>query len=129
MNNKNFEQADVNLVQLTILNLPLAQKLIELAEIRNDFIGWMMKWFMLTASQQLQLQNMDATFRQELANAIANTYAAGLTVNFIKEDKNDGNVPDKKQLIVHGLDQWQEQLETIPTSELVIPLMIRIQYS
>jgi hypothetical protein len=128
MNNTNFEQADVNLAQVKILNPPPAQILIEIQEIRNDFIGWMMKWFMLEPSQQLQLQNMDPTFRQELANAIANNYAAGLTVNFLKEDKG-GNVPDKKQIVVHGLEEWQEPLETTSTSMVVIPLMIRIQYS
>ncbi|MNY55070.1 hypothetical protein D3C86_1910150 [compost metagenome] len=82
----------------------------------------------LTTSQLSQLQNMDPAFKQELANAIANNYAAGLTVNFIKEDKEE-EVPDKKSMVVHGLDEWQDSVGSHLTNMLILPLMIRIQYS
>lgn len=88
----------------------------------------MNKWFFLTPSQQLQIQNMDPLFRQELGTAIANNYAAGLAVNFTKEEISMNEVPDKKEVIVHGLEQWQD-LTTDPASDMLsIPLMIRIQY-
>ncbi|KKX51130.1 hypothetical protein [Sphingobacterium sp. IITKGP-BTPF85] len=91
-----FNQAGVNYLQAHILGLSMALLLIEMNEIRTDFDSWLNKWFNLTTSQLSQLQNMDPAFKQELANAIANNYAAGLTVNFIKEDKDEQEVPDKK---------------------------------
>ncbi len=123
-----FNQAGVNYLQAHILGLSLALLQIEMNEIRTDFDSWLNKWFNLTASQLSQLQNMDPAFKQELANAIANNYAAGLTVNFIKEDKEE-EVPDKKSMVVHGLDEWQDPLGSHLTNMLILPLMIRIQYS
>lgn len=123
-----FNQAGVNYLQAHILGLSIALLLIEMNEIRTDFESWLNKWFNLTASQLSQLQNMNTAFKQELANAIANNYVAGLTVNFIKEDKEE-EVPDKKSMVVHGLDEWQDPLGSHLTNMLILPLMIRIQYS
>lgn len=122
-----FNQAGVNYLQAHILGLSIALLQIEMNEIRTDFDNWLQKWLNLTTSQLSQLQNMDPAFKQELANAIANNYAAGLTVNFIKEDKEE--VPDKKSMVVHGLDEWQDPVGSHLTNMLILPLMIRIQYS
>ncbi|MEN5055883.1 hypothetical protein [Sphingobacterium kitahiroshimense] len=128
MNNLIFNQAGVNQLQAHLLGLSIALLLLEITEIRTDFDSWLRKWFNLTASQLSQLQNMDPTFKQELANAIANNYAAGLTVNFVKEDKDEEKVPDKKNVVVHGLDEWQDPVGSHLTNMLILPLMIRIQY-
>lgn len=129
MNNLLFNQAGINQLQAHLLGLSMALLLLEMNEIRTNFDSWLHKWFNLTASQLLQLQNMDPVFKQELANAIANNYAAGLTVNFIKEDKDEEEVPDKKNMVVHGLDEWQDYVGNHLTNMLILPLMIRIQYS
>lgn len=124
-----FNQAGVNYLQAHILGLSIALLQIEMNEIRTDFDSWLNKWFNLTSIQLSQLQNMDPAFKQKLANAIANNYAAGLTVNFIKEDKDEQEVPDKKNMVVHGLDEWQDPVGSHLTNMLILPLMIRIQYS
>jgi len=102
---------------------------IELTEIRNDFDSWINKFFSFTTNQLVQLQSMDLIFKQELAYAIANSYAAGVMVVFSKDDKEDDEVPDKKSIVVHGMDKWETPLETSSANRIVTPLMIRIHYS
>lgn len=123
-----FDQTGVTLVQTTILALQVVQKELEMLELRTSFESWMSKWFNLETSQQLQIQNMDPLFRQELGIAIANNYAAGVAVNFSKENIRIDKVPDKKEIAVHGLEQWQDPIPDPASDLLSIPLMIRIQY-
>lgn len=123
-----FDHSGVAQVQTTILALPLPQKELELLELKNSFDSWINKWFDLEPSQQLQIQQMDQLFRQQLGTAIANNYATGLALNFTKEEIRIDQVPDKKEVVVHGLEQWQDLIQDPASDLLSIPLMIRIQY-
>ena len=123
-----FDHTGVAHVQTTILALPETEKELEMQELKNSFESWMNKWFNLEPSQQLQIQNMDQIFKQELGTAIANNYAVGLAVNFTKEEIRINEVPDKKEVVVHGLEQWQDLIPDPASDLLSIPLMIRIQY-
>ncbi|WP_447769318.1 hypothetical protein [Sphingobacterium faecium] len=128
MNTLNFDQEGVNSMQAIVLGRSPELLQIELTEIRNDFDSWINKFFSFTTNQLVQLQSMDLIFKQELAYAIANSYAAGVMVVFSKDDKDDDEVPDKKSIVVHGLDKWQAPLETSSATMIVTPLMIRIHY-
>lgn len=123
-----FDQTGVAQVQTTILALPVTQKELELLELKNSFESWMTKWFNLEPNQHLQIQHMDPLFRQKLGTAIANNYAVGLAVNFTKEEIRINEVPDKKEVVVHGLEHWQDLIQDPASDLLSIPLMIRIQY-
>lgn len=128
MNTLNFDQEGVNSMQAIVLERCPELLQMELTEIRNDFDNWINKFFSFTTNQLVQLQSMDLIFKQELAHAIANSYAAGVKVVFSKDDKDNDELPDKKSIVVHGLDKWQAPLASSSANRIVTPLIIRIHY-
>jgi len=128
MEKQPFNQAGVDARQANFMNLSDPEKAVVISQIRTDFDAWMNDWFALTPSQQLSVQTMDATFKQQLATAIANNYQAGNLVNFSKEEKDGDEIPDRKETEVFGLEAWQTSSSVISALTQPVPLMIRISY-
>ncbi len=120
---ENFDNAGVARKVATLLALPMADRAIELASLAGNFAGWMKDNFNLQAHQLAQLAVMPISFQNKLGRAIANYTTWGLAVQFQKDEKKDED-PEFKDLIIQGLEQWQDEARIA----LLTPLFIRIVY-
>lgn len=120
---ENFDNAGVAQKVATLLALPLAERATELQLMRDDFAVWMVHNFNLKSRQVEQLYKLSDTDRKQLSTAISNYLMQGNVLQFQKEDKGDDD-PEFKDLMIHGLDEWQDGA----TIALLTPLFIRISY-
>lgn len=117
-----FDNAGVAQVQASVLSLPTALRLVETQEIRQDFIGWMEKKFLLLPKQMKQLQKMYEQIGTELAEAIATSYEQDKPIAFTKDTKGDDDDPDIKDVLIDGID------DLLGRNERANNLMIHIRY-
>lgn len=120
---ENFDNAGVAQKVATLLALPLAERATELQLMRDDFAVWMAHNFNLKPHQVKQLYKLSDTDRKQLSTAISNYLMQNRVLQFQKDAKEDDD-PDYKDLMVHGLDEWQDGA----TIALLTPLFIRISY-
>ncbi|WP_343318182.1 hypothetical protein [Sphingobacterium multivorum] len=120
---ENFDNAGVAQKVATLLALPLADRALELQVMKDNFAAWMEHHFNLQPHQVEQLNNLPAELRKQLSTAISNYLMQGYTLQFQKDQKEED--PDFKELSVHGLDQWQDDVVKVTFT----PLFIRISYS
>ncbi|WP_313419335.1 hypothetical protein [Sphingobacterium multivorum] len=121
----NYDNAGVAQKVATLLALPLAERALEMQLLKDDFAAWMEHNFDLKSHQVEQLYNFFPGFRKQLGTAISNYLMQGNVLQFQKEDKGDDDDPDFKELMVHGLDEWQDGVATM----MFTPLFIRISYT
>ncbi|WP_159726279.1 hypothetical protein [Sphingobacterium sp. 18053] len=122
---ENFDNAGVAQKVATLLALPLAERALEMQLLKDDFAAWMEHNFNLDPHQVIQLYNFPNGFRKQLGTAISNYLMQGNVLQFQKDDKGDDDDPEFKELMVHGLDEWQDGVATI----MFTPLFIRISYT
>ncbi|WP_088161823.1 hypothetical protein [Sphingobacterium sp. G1-14] len=121
---ENFDNPGVAQKVATLLALPLAERALEMQLLKDDFAVWMEHNFNLDPHQVIQLYNFPNGFRKQLGTAISNYLMQGNVLQFQKEDKGDDDDPEFKELMVHGLDEWQDGVATM----MFTPLFIRISY-
>jgi len=122
---QNFDNAGVAQKVAMLLALPVAERALEMQLLKDDFAVWMEHNFNLQSHQVYQLYNkLSAGLRQELGTAISNYLMQGNVLQFQKDEKGDEEDPEFKELMVHGLDEWQDGV----TTALLTPLFIRIYY-
>ncbi|MNR14559.1 hypothetical protein D3C85_1310430 [compost metagenome] len=95
----------------------------ELRIMTDNFAAWMEQNFNLKSYQLAQLNNLPAEFRKQLGHAISNYLMQGYVLQFQKDEK-EAEDPDFKELVVHGLEQWQD----VNMEMALTPLFIRISY-
>lgn len=121
---ENFDNAGVAQKVATLLALPLAERALEMQLLKDDFAVWMEYNFNLKTHQVQQLYKLSAGLREELGTAISNYLMQGNVLQFQKDEKGDEEDPEFKDLMVHGLDEWQDGM----TRMTFTPLFIRISY-
>jgi len=121
---ENFDNAGVAQKVATILALPIAERALEMQLLKDDFAVWMERNFNLKPHQVQQLYKLSDTDRKQLGTAISNYLMQGNILQFQKDDKGDDDDPEFKDLIVHGLDEWQD----VGVRMTFTPLFIRISY-
>ncbi|MDF2852819.1 MAG: hypothetical protein K0S31_3504 [Sphingobacterium multivorum] len=121
---ENFNNAGVAQKVAMILALPIAERALEMQLLKDDFAVWMEHNFNLKTHQVQQLYKLSDTDRKQLGTAISNYLMQGNVLQFQKEDKGDDDDPEFKDLIVHGLDEWQDVVVRMTFT----PLFIRISY-
>lgn len=93
---QNFDNAGFAQVQATVINLPEASLQQEVQQIRDNFVQWLNDSFELSESQLLQLNDLDPVFRQSLADATADSWAARNTILFYKEEDSSAETKRDK---------------------------------
>lgn len=121
---ENFDNAGVAQKVATLLALPLAERALEMQLLKADFAVWMEHNFNLKAHQVQQLYEFPQGFQKQLGTAIGNYLMQGNILQFQKDDKGDVDDPEFKELMVHGLDEWQDTVVRLAFT----PLFIRISY-
>ncbi len=121
---ENFNNAGVAQKVATILALPIAERALEMQLLKDDFAVWMEHNFNLKPHLMKQLYDFPYGFRKQLSTAISNYLMQGNILQFQKDDKGDDDDPEFKELMVHGLDEWQDVVVRMTFT----PLFIRISY-
>ena len=121
---ENFDNAGVARKVAILLALPITERAIVLRIMTENFAAWMEQNFDLRDHQLQQLYNMPAEFQEQLSKAISNYLMQGYVLQFQKDEK-EAEDPDFKELSVHGLEQWQDDIMEMTLT----PLFIRISYS
>jgi hypothetical protein len=121
---ENFDNAGVAQKVAMILALPIAERALEMQLLKDDFAVWMEHNFNLKPHQVQQLYDFPDGFRKQLGTAISNYLMQGNVLQFQKDDKGDDDDPEFKELMVHGLDEWQDAVVRMTFT----PLFIRISY-
>lgn len=120
-----FDNAGVAQKVAMILALPIAERALEMQLLKDDFAVWMEHNFNLKPHQVQQLYDFPHGFRKQLGTAISNYLMQGNILQFQKDDKgDDDDDPEFKELMVHGLDEWQDAVVQMTFT----PLFIRISY-
>lgn len=119
-----FDNAGVAQKVAMILALPIAERALEMQLLKDDFAVWMERNFNLKPHQVQQLYKLSDTDRKQLGTAISNYLMQGNVLQFQKEDKGDDDDPEFKDLMVHGLYEWQDAMVRMTFT----PLFIRISY-
>ena len=123
---ENFDNAGVAQKVAMLLALPVAERALEMQLLKDDFAVWMEHNFNLQSHQVYQLYNkLSAGLREELGTAISNYLMQGNVLQFQKDEKGDEEDPEFKELMVHGLDEWQDGVAGMTFT----PLFIRIYYT
>ncbi|MDF2476461.1 MAG: hypothetical protein K0S24_1944 [Sphingobacterium sp.] len=120
---ENFDNAGVAQKVAILLALPITERAIALRIMTENFAAWMEENFDLRDHQLQQLYNMPAEFQKQLSKAISNYLMQGYVLQFQKDEK-EAEDPDFKELSVHGLEQWQDDVMEMTLT----PLFIRISY-
>lgn len=84
-----LDNAGARRVQADILALSDGARALALAQIRNDFNGWMLDRFDLAPSQVDQLYSLSDELRDGISTDLADSWEEGAEINFYKEEKTD----------------------------------------
>jgi len=120
---KNFDNAGVAQKVAMLLALPITERALEMQLLKDDFAVWMEHNFNLKPHQVRQLYGFSHRFRKQLGTVISNYLTQGNVLQFQKDAK-DKEDPEYKDLMIHGIDEWQDGV----TTALLTPLFIRISY-
>jgi len=121
---ENLDNAGVARKVALLLALPMAERVHELHFLAANFVEWMKENFNLQEHQQAQLNGMPIDFQESLGKAISNYLKRGFAVQFQKDEKEEQEDPEFKELSTLGVELWEE-----PEPEQVwSPLFFRIHY-
>ncbi|MDR3006865.1 MAG: hypothetical protein LBV59_02960 [Sphingobacterium sp.] len=120
---KNFDNVGVAQKVAMLLALPITERALEMQLLKEDFAVWMENNFNLKPHQMEQLNKLSAELRNQLSVAISNCLMQGNRLQFQKDAK-DKEDPEYKDLMIHGIYEWQDGV----TTALLTPLFIRISY-
>lgn len=120
---KNFDNVGVAQKVAMLLALPITERALEMQLLKDDFAVWMEHNFKLKPHQMEQLNKLSAELRNQLSVAISNCLMQGNRLQFQKDAK-DKEDPEYKDLMIHGIYEWQDGV----TTALLTPLFIRISY-
>lgn len=117
-----FNNVGIAQVQAQLLALPQSDREAELQSLRHDFAAWMSAHFELTASEQDQLAELPAAFRQDIADGLADVLENGGTVSFFKtpREERDGKDILLRSSRVQRYSFDREKLEAVPECSLWI---------
>src|SRR5690606_9202577 len=90
-----FDNVGFAQVQASTISLDATALQATVQQIRSNFAQWMKDTFELSASQQEQLDDLEPTFRQDLADAVADSWAVRHPILFYKEE--DGTAKAAKE--------------------------------
>ncbi|WP_426791752.1 hypothetical protein [Sphingobacterium sp. WOUb80] len=121
-----FDNAGVAQKVAMILTLPIAERALEMQLLKDDFAVWMEHNFNLDPHQVIQLYEFPHGFRKQLGTAISNYLMQGNILQFQKDDKGDDDDPEFKELMVHGLDEWQDTAARLAFTPLFIGIFYRM---
>lgn len=128
---QNFDNAGFANTQANVLNLPPAVRLVVTNRIRTDIDGWLLDTFEMSSSQQVQLEDLSPAFKQQIADAVADSWDAGQLVLFDKQvqpyKSRSGEEQTPKDVVLEkmGITSQNVQSQAISESQQV---SIRIQY-
>jgi len=96
-----FNAAGVAQVQANQLLLSPTDLAASMLALQTNFSDWMNTHFILSASQQSQIDTLSSLFKEELAHAIADELVAGKVITFAKDEAKGGK-DDKEVLMMYS---------------------------
>ncbi|MDR2284780.1 MAG: hypothetical protein LBE37_16310 [Sphingobacterium sp.] len=128
---QNFNNAGFSNVQANVLNLSSAVRLIVTNYIRTNLDGWMLDTFEMSTDQQVQLESLSPTFKQQIADAVADSWDSGQLVLFDKQVQESSmqNLSEKspKDVLIEKMSATSQNVQSQDISENQ-QVSIRIQY-
>lgn len=128
---QNFNNPGFAIVQANVLNLAPAVRMVVTNYIRTDLDGWMLETFEMSSSQQAQLQSLSPIFKQQIADAVADSWEAGQLVLFdkqIQEDHSESrSEKSPKDVLIEKMNRTSQNVQTQDISESQ-QVSIRILY-
>lgn len=128
---QNFDNAGFANVQAHVLNLGPSARLVVTNHIRTDIGEWLLDTFEMSSSQQAQLADLSSTFKQQIADAVADSWDPGQLILFDKQVQpingfsSEEQTPKDVVLEKMGVTSQNVQSQAISESQQV---SIRIQY-
>lgn len=106
-----FDNVGFAQVQASTISLDATALQATVQQIRSNFAQWMKDTFELSASQQEQLDDLEPAFRQELADAVADSWAARHPILFYKEGDGTAKAAKERSVkdIILGRDRQKAQ--------------------
>jgi len=106
-----FDNVGFAQVQASTISLDATALQATVQQIRSNFAQWMKDTFELSASQQEQLDDLDPAFRQDLADAVADSWAVRHPILFYKEEDGTAKAAKERSVkdIILGRDQQKAQ--------------------
>jgi len=123
---KTLDNIGVVAFQNEFFSLTLTEQQFLIAQIRTDFLSFMLTYFDLHSNQIDQITNMPDSFRTTLAEGIARTWEAQLHVIFDKETVAADDKPGVKDIIVSSTPL--PTVSNTTDSAVIYPFMIWIRY-
>ncbi len=128
---QNFNNAGFSNVQVNVLNLSPAVRLIVTNYIRTNLDGWMLDTFEMSSDQQVQLESLSPAFKQQIADAVADSWDAGQLVLFDKQvqevHSESRSEKSPKDVLLEKMNGSSQNVQTQDISESQ-QVSIRIQY-
>jgi len=103
-----FDNVGFAQVQASTISLDATALQATVQQIRSNFAQWMKDTFELSASQQEQLDDLEPAFRQDLADAVADSWAVRHPILFYKEEDGTAKERSVKDIIL-GRDRQKAQ--------------------
>ena len=125
---QNFDNGGFAQVQASILGLDETSLQTTVHQIRTSFAVWMKDTFVLSEQQQQQLQQLVPSFRQALADAVADSWQERQTILFYKASGGDEEEePSLKDIL---LDRAKHHAQSMDSDEVLSysSVAIRIVY-
>ncbi|MGA6118318.1 hypothetical protein [Sphingobacterium anhuiense] len=121
-----LDNTGVAAFQTYFFSLTLTEQQFLIAQIRTDFLSFMLTYFDLHSNQIDQINDMPDSFRTSLAEGIASTWEAQLHVSFDKETVAADDKPGVKDIIVSSTPL--PTVSSTVNSSVLYPFMIWIRY-
>ncbi len=121
-----LDNTGVAAFQTYFFSLTLTEQQFLIAQIRTDFLSFMLTYFDLHSNQIDQINDMPDSFRTSLAEGIASTWEAQLHVSFDKETVAADDKPGVKDIIVSSTPL--PTVSSTVNSAVLYPFMIWIRY-
>lgn len=128
---QNFNNAGFANTQASVLNLPSAVRHVETDRIRTDIDGWILDTFELSTDQQTQLQDLSPAFKQQIADAVADSWDAGQLILFDKQaEPFSGNERKEKTVKEVVLEKMSATSQSVRSQDMADTqqVAIRIKY-
>jgi len=122
-----LDNTGVAAFQTYFFSLTLTEQQFLIAQIRANFLSFMLTYFDLHSNQIDQINDMPDSFRTSLAEGIASTWEAHLHVSFDKETVAADDKPGVKDIIVSSTPLPAVNSSTT-NSTVIYPFMIWIRY-
>lgn len=128
---QNFNNAGFANKQASVLNLPSAVRRVETDRIRTNIDGWMLDTFELSADQQAQLQDLSPAFKQQIADAVADSWDAGQLILFDKQaepfSSNERKEKTVKEVVLEKMSATSQSVRSQDMADTQ-QVAIRIKY-